>query len=161
MNQESEDPRLQSALRHAPDHDIEPPPALNASILRAAHQSVATPAWRRWLEWLASPGWATSTAGVMVALLTGLLWWGQEPPAPVVAMAPQQPAPAPAAAAAPPADVPAQAPGGAAADAMAPAETAARAPAPSPAKAVSSAWSANGLRTTASRTRRAKRPPRQ
>ncbi|MED5620752.1 hypothetical protein [Ideonella sp. BN130291] len=87
------DPRLQSALRHAPDHDTEPPPGINAAILRAARASLgAAPWWRRALDRLTSPAWASGTAGVMVAVLAGLLWWDQEPPAPVVARAPERPA---------------------------------------------------------------------
>ncbi len=119
----SDDPRdahLQRALRHAPDADLAPPPALSEAILRAAREaleasaggvpivSVAAPVTsaanldtpssltsptpatsgasracallRGWMElWsqLAQPRWAGAIAGLTVATLVGVMWWGQ------------------------------------------------------------------------------------
>ena len=108
MTDEDRDAHLRAALRHAPDAQLQPPPALSELILkeaRAKARDAASPArvprhpllgiW----DWLARPSVATGFAGVMVATLIGLMWWDQpmdeampRPPAPAAATAP---APAP------------------------------------------------------------------
>lgn len=99
---------LTEALRHAPDADALPPPHLSETILRQARAASATPAartpqpggLRAWWAWLARPSVATSFAGLMVATLAGVMWWGQpldetmrrplrhDAPAPAVAAVP-------------------------------------------------------------------------
>ncbi|MBC7994180.1 MAG: hypothetical protein H7Z15_13185 [Rhizobacter sp.] len=114
------DAHLRAALRHAPDADVQPPPALSALILKEAQakaRDASTPArvprhplWSVW-DWLARPSVATGFAGVMVATLVGLMWWDQpmdeampRPPVPAAARAPASaPASAPAATTPPPA----------------------------------------------------------
>lgn len=107
------DPRLQAALRHAPDHDLAPPPELSAGILRAARAAVHAPAaarrglWQTLGHHLADfwrrPTAATGFAGVLIASLAGMLWWSEEPPAPSPMPVPMS---TPAPAAKPPAAVP-------------------------------------------------------
>jgi len=93
------DAHLRAALRHAPDADLAPPPALSDAILRAARAAVkpALPA-RGW--WSTLP-WSGSLAGLTAATLFGLIWWPAPLPPPVpadiaevVAQAPAAPAPA-------------------------------------------------------------------
>jgi hypothetical protein len=111
MTDEERDAHLRAALRHAPDAQLQPPPALSALILKEAQAKArdASPAPARaprhpWLsvwDWLARPAVATGFAGMMVATLVGLMWWDQpmdeampRPPAPAASPAP---APVPAA----------------------------------------------------------------
>ncbi len=100
------DPRLLEALRHAPDADAAPPPALSRAILRAAHEAVAAPGWAAralaaW-RWLARPPVAAGFASVMLATLVGLMWWGRpideglRAPEPVATAPAAAPGPAPA-----------------------------------------------------------------
>jgi len=109
------DPHLDTALRHAPDHDAAPPPALSRAILQAARAAASPPRpwWRRWLE-VQPMQWAGVAAGLLVAVLGGRLWWDNPPelrePAPTPAPTQQAPraevpppAAAPEAAASPPA----------------------------------------------------------
>lgn len=112
------DPHLREALRHAPDAQLQPPPALSARILQEARakardpQPVAGapmpgPLAALW-AWLARPAVATGFAGVMAATLVGLMWWDQPmgeamPRSPVPATAPVA---AEASAEAPPASAP-------------------------------------------------------
>ena len=123
MTDEERDAHLRAALRHAPDADMQPPPALSALILKEAQakaRDASTPPrvprhrlLRVW-DWLARPAVATGFAGVMVATLVGLMWWDQpmdealpRAPVPAAAPAPQRaPAATPTAPAvtAPPAD---------------------------------------------------------
>jgi hypothetical protein len=102
MTDEERDAHLRAALRHAPDADLQPPPALSALILKEAqakarNASAPSRAPRQTLlrvwDWLARPSVATGFAGVMVATLVGLMWWDQPmdealPRAPVPAAAP-------------------------------------------------------------------------
>jgi hypothetical protein len=94
------DAHLRAALRHAPDAQARPDPALRAAIVRAAHDAVragappaprATPGavsalgrlWRRFWQapTPARPAWAAGLAAAVVASLTLTLWWGEpEPP---------------------------------------------------------------------------------
>lgn len=113
MTDEQRDAHLRAALRHAPDAQLQPPPALSALILKEARAkardaSVPVRAPRHPLlgmwDWLARPSVAAGFAGVMVATLVGLMWWDQpmdeampRPPAPAAAPA-AAPAPAPVAA---------------------------------------------------------------
>lgn len=126
---------LRTALRHAPDADAAPPPAVSDAILRAARAqaaaganvpSAARPSILQGLrdawEWLARPPVAAGFATVMVATVVTLMWWDRPledslPPreGPPVAQAPA-PAAEPAPAAAP-------------AEQAAPAATVAQAPA--------------------------------
>lgn len=117
MTDEERDAHLRAALRHAPDAQLQPPPALSELILkeaRAKARDAAAPtrAPRHPLlgiwDWLARPSVATGFAGVMVATLIGLMWWDQpmdeampRPPAPAAA-----PAPAPAPVVSPPPTAP-------------------------------------------------------
>ena len=105
MTDEARDAHLRQALRHAPDAQLQPPPALSELILKEARakarDAAAAPApvprhplWRAW-DWLARPSVATGFAGVMVATLVGLMRWDQpmdeampRPPAPAAAPAP-------------------------------------------------------------------------
>lgn len=109
MTDEERDAHLRQALRHAPDAQLKPPPALSELILkeaRAKARDASAPAraprhpllgiW----DWLARPSVATGFAGVMVATLIGLMWWDQ----PMDEAMPRPPAPA-GAPAAPPAPV--------------------------------------------------------
>ena len=70
---------LQAALRHAPDAQIEAPPALGALILREARAKAKTPRPARraaqWWAWLARPSVGAAFASVMVATAVGVLWW--------------------------------------------------------------------------------------
>ena len=78
---------LSEALRHAPDAQAAPPPALSDAILRQARAATNTarapmtarpkPAWAAAWDWLARPPVAAGFASVMVATLVGLIWWGQ------------------------------------------------------------------------------------
>ena len=104
------DAHLQGALRHAPDANVAPPAALSDAILRAAHAAVAqtrrasptSPGWHplaaAW-AWLGQPRLAGALAGLMVATLVGVLWWGQPieravEPAPQAPLRPNDSAPA-------------------------------------------------------------------
>ncbi len=84
---ESRDPHLREALRHAPDAQLQAPPALGEFILKEARAKARDPgaavsmpapstAKRIW-DWLARPAVATGFAGVMAATLVGLMWWDQ------------------------------------------------------------------------------------
>jgi len=80
---------LREALRHAPDAEAAPPPALRDSILaqaRAAARTAAPAAGRgdstgladriaAFWSWLARPPVAAGFASVMAATLVGMLWW--------------------------------------------------------------------------------------
>lgn len=107
------DAHLRAALRHAPDAQAQPGPALRAAIVRAAHEAVragAPPAphaapgawsalgelWRRFWQAPAParPVWAAGLAAAVVASLTLTLWWG-EPVPPPVRTEPPLPAPPP------------------------------------------------------------------
>ena len=106
MTDEERDAHLRAALRHAPDAQLQPPPALSELILKEARakarvastpvRSPHRPLLSVW-DWLARPSVATGFAGVMVATLIGLMWWDQ----PMDEAMPRPPAPAPAPAAAP------------------------------------------------------------
>lgn len=82
---------LREALRHAPDADAAPPPALSDAILRAARAEAAAEGTARpvpattptsflqrllaaW-AWLARPPVAAGFASLMVATVVGLMWW--------------------------------------------------------------------------------------
>ena len=80
------DPHLRAALRHAPDAQAEPPQAVSAAILRRAREAVRAGAQtdRRWftMAGAASPmPWAGGFAGLLLAVLAGLLWWPEPLPA--------------------------------------------------------------------------------
>ncbi|MBT9527489.1 MAG: hypothetical protein IV105_19720 [Rhizobacter sp.] len=109
MTDEERDAHLRAALRHAPDAQLQPPPALSDLILKEARAKARDalppapaprhPLWRAW-DWLARPSVATAFAGVMVATLIGLMWWDQpmdeampRPPIPAAAPAPVAPPP--------------------------------------------------------------------
>ena len=90
---------LRQALRHAPDAAAGAPPSVSDAILRQARQatasaehaahapataskkrSVATgrePLWAPLWSWLMQPTVASGFAGVMVATLVGVMWWGR------------------------------------------------------------------------------------
>ncbi len=90
---------LRQALRHAPDADAAPSRKVDENILRMGRAAVAPrverpvqatpaplPASGGWAEglaalwaWLARPPVATGFAGVMVATLVGVMWWGRSP----------------------------------------------------------------------------------
>jgi hypothetical protein len=114
------DPHLLAALRHAPDRDAAPPPALSAHILAQARQASSTvsqplrPARTAgWLSslwaWLAQPVAAGALGTVLIAGFIGLMWHGQPVPdavprpADTVAVATPAAAPDPAPANPPPA----------------------------------------------------------
>ena len=95
---------LREALRHAPDAQVQPPPALSALILSEARAKARDakvperPARRPLLalwDWFARPSVAAGFAGLMVATLVGVMWWDQ----PMNEALPQRPAPAAAPAA--------------------------------------------------------------
>lgn len=165
---------LREALRHAPDADAAPSHKVDENILRMGRAAVApraerpvhaTPApmpssasWADGLAalwaWLARPPVAAGFAGVMVATLVGVMWWGRspeemQPPQEVpVAAAPSTPAertPEPAAPPAVTAALPDAARKGADASRMAAATPAPEAPArkmaaaPTPAPATAAA----------------------
>jgi hypothetical protein len=120
---------LRQALRHAPDADAAPSRKVDENILRMGRAAVAPrverpvqatpaplPASGGWGDgiatlwaWLARPPVATGFAGVMVATLVGVMWWGRspeemQPPQEVpVAAAPATPSERAAEPAAPPA----------------------------------------------------------
>ena len=96
------DAHLRAALRHAPDAQAQPDPALRAAIVRAAHEAVQAGAqpvpraapgasstlgalWRRFWQapTPARPVWAAGLAAAVVASLTLTLWWGEPVPPPV------------------------------------------------------------------------------
>jgi hypothetical protein len=105
------DAHLLAALRHAPDRDALPPPAVSATILanaRAAVQGSAVPQARRWWQaldaWVMRPQWAAAFGTLAVAALVGLMWSVYEAPPPLepkTAPAAPQAMPAPARAPAP------------------------------------------------------------
>jgi hypothetical protein len=129
-NDEHDDPErdawLSEALRHAPDAQAAPPPALSDAILRQARAAATTTtsaraarsgpssgAWAAVWAWLARPPVAAGFASVMVATLVGLLWWGQPlettrmpPPASETSVAPRGSLPASAPIAVAPAPAP-------------------------------------------------------
>jgi hypothetical protein len=118
VTQPPHDPHLAAALRHAPDADQAPPPALSRAILRAADEAarrpsaagaaapLSTPLRQRWLErlqrWLQAPRLAGGAAALMLAVLIGSLWG----PAPDTSPVPQR-ATLPEPAATPKAEAPA------------------------------------------------------
>jgi hypothetical protein len=78
------DDHLAAALRHAPDHDAQPPSALDARILAsaraAAHATTpARPGWAAWLN-LFKPAPAAAFATLVLGTMIGLMWHGQTPP---------------------------------------------------------------------------------
>ena len=79
---------LREALRHAPDAQVGPPPALSQLILREAQAKAKTSAAPprppvagalRWWAWLARPSVGAAFASVMAASAVGLLWWDRPP----------------------------------------------------------------------------------
>ncbi len=103
------DPHLRAALRHAPDADLQAPPALREAVVAAARaalaadRAAAVPKKRWWQAlWSATPmGLGASGAFATLALggLIALLWRGEPVPPAVVtqqAAAPAAEAPAPA-----------------------------------------------------------------
>lgn len=114
---------LREALRHAPDAEAGPPPKLNETILRMGRAAVAPRTERRaapaapipavpssggvlqtlgaWWSWLARPPVAAGFAGLMVATVVGVMWWGRPleealPPREEAAREAAAPAPTPA-----------------------------------------------------------------
>jgi hypothetical protein len=92
------DPHLRAALRHAPDHAVEPPAALSAAVIGAAraalHSERASPPpastrvgwWQhaagRWRAASgAGPGPRAAIAGQRVAGIVGVMWRFDPPPA--------------------------------------------------------------------------------
>lgn len=85
---------LSQALRHAPDADALPPAEVSEAILREARAKARSGGsapdfagrgigWpRRLWHWLGRPGASASLAGVMVAVLVGVMWWNQPLPEP-------------------------------------------------------------------------------
>jgi len=78
---EVRDAYLQSALKHAPDALAGPPPALSEAILREAQAKARdprtaphAPSRKSWWDWLSRPSAASGFAGVMLAVLVGLMW---------------------------------------------------------------------------------------
>jgi hypothetical protein len=120
---------LREALRHAPDAEAAPSHKVDENILRMGRAAVAPrterpvhatqatmPSSGSWTDglaslwaWLAQPPIAAGFAGVMVATLVGVMWWGRspeemQPPQEVpVAASPSTPAERAAGPAAPPA----------------------------------------------------------
>lgn len=99
MTDQERDAHLREALRHAPDAQVQPPPALSALILSEARAKARDakvperPARRPMLalwDWFARPSVAAGFAGLMVATLVGVMWWDQ----PMSEALPQRPAPA-------------------------------------------------------------------
>ena len=96
---------LREALRHAPDATAAPPRGLSDAILREAYSAAAParqvatrrrPWWQGLADFWASLGrgrMATSFAGVLAAVLVGLMWWDQ----PMDEAMPRPPAPSPTA----------------------------------------------------------------
>lgn len=82
---------LREALRHAPDADAGAPARVSDAILRQARQATAASVassssrrepprpspWATMWAWLMQPSVATGFAGVMVATLVGVMWWGR------------------------------------------------------------------------------------
>ncbi len=110
MNDEARDAHLRQALRHAPDRDAAPPPALSASILAQARaamppaaprREVAPPWWSRLWQQLATPAFGGAFASVMLAGVIGVMWQDGPPPEALpgaerdLAKAPAASAPAP------------------------------------------------------------------
>lgn len=83
---------LSQALRHAPDADALPPAAVSEAILREARAKARSGGsapdfagrdigWpRRLWHWLGRPGTSASLAGVIAAVLVGVMWWNQPLP---------------------------------------------------------------------------------
>lgn len=103
----SRDPRLDAALRYAPDHREGAPAALSRAILEQARAAVrltpAAPA-RRWWQQLADrvapPRWAAGFATAALVVVVGTLWrltpesaWTPTPPPPPEAAPARQVAP--------------------------------------------------------------------
>ena len=116
MNTDNEhDAWLSQALRHAPDANADAPAALSDAILREARSAAAAgtapvtpPGTSRthWLTsawaWLGRPPAAAGFAGVMVAVLVGVMWWDKplddSPPEVTAPVSATTPTPTPAAA---------------------------------------------------------------
>ncbi len=83
---EARDAHLLAALRHAPDHDLSPSPALSAAILERARAAArgrsrqAASSWRTWLDPLVRPPWAAAFGTLAVAGVLGLMWSTQDVP---------------------------------------------------------------------------------
>jgi hypothetical protein len=97
---------LREALRHAPDADVTPPPALREAILRQARHPAVRRAglWQRVeaaLGWLARPPVAAGLATLTLSTVIVVMWRDSpldEAPAPVASRLPPAAAPAPSAA---------------------------------------------------------------
>lgn len=78
---------LREALRHAPDAELQAPPALREAILREAEAKARTPARQaprrappRWWDRLAQPAAGAALASVMLATVIGLIWFADPLP---------------------------------------------------------------------------------
>lgn len=81
------DARLLAALRHAPDRDALPSPALSAAILARAREQAkrraAPRAWRQMFDaWRLPPHLAAAFGSVAVAAVVGLMWSVNDPEPP-------------------------------------------------------------------------------
>jgi hypothetical protein len=86
------DDHLLAALRHAPDRDALPPPAVSAAILARAREQARRPAsphaWQRWFDaWRLTPHRAAAFGSVAVAVLVGVMWSVNDPVPPPPASA--------------------------------------------------------------------------
>jgi len=140
---DARDAHLRAALRHAPDHDAAPPPALSEQILAVARRSVrpapedraswvrrARAAFASALDALTRPAGAAAFASLVLATVIGVMWREGAPPealperAPAQRVAPPTPSAPPAAQApAPPAPAIVQSPSTPAAEASVSART--------------------------------------
>jgi hypothetical protein len=99
---------LQQALRHAPDADAGPPPAVREAILARARQPDTAPVRAArgggaWWAWLLRPQVAAGFATVALSTVLGTLWWGGSldegaDPRPAAVREAAAPAPVPASA---------------------------------------------------------------
>lgn len=82
------DAQLLAALRHAPDRDATPPPALTDRILAQARAQARArkamapsgPGWvQRWFGWMARPMAAAALGSVSIAGVVGMMWHAGPP----------------------------------------------------------------------------------
>lgn len=100
------DAHLLAALRHAPDHAVEPPAALTAAILDQAHRALRPPraggarlqsALRGAFEKFWRPAPMAAFGSLAMATLIGVMWGGGQAPEAVPSALPERGAAAPSA----------------------------------------------------------------
>lgn len=88
-----QDRHLSAALRHAPDAQDAPPPAMSEAILEAARAEARraraarepqAPSWERVLMLLQQPAWAAGAVAVALSVVIASVWWEAPETSPAV-----------------------------------------------------------------------------